>query len=399
VAAGIGGALALIFGGLALAASRNGFATDALDRRRPGGDPLRLTAAVVGLAAAAFFCGYQLNLLYETCRRDLLVPSRGGLALEGRRFDQLLTLHAVLIFAVLLAGVGLAGRSTARHRPGDRLGGLAGLLCAVASAVAVQATFPASVYDRSILPYAFLSLLIGVPAALVLLIASLMLILRRSCREDADLPDFPLCAVCGYNLTGNMSGRCPECGHPLAESLKVRLRSTSMDPSKTAAAARPKAMIWACHGFACFWLMVTLWRHFGVGASALRQLLPQLEFWVLASGPRYAYGLPRAVAILVDVSTAVVLIVAAWGLRRQRGWATGLCFGWLAVVIPLAVWDGALTGCGLVYGVSPGHHWDPLVLRVALTRTAIGAAFPIGLMLWLLRRRPGGGIRFRSSQR
>jgi hypothetical protein len=26
---------------------------------------------------------------------------------------------------------------------------------------------------------------------------------------------FPACQRCGYNLTGNVSGRCPECGNPL----------------------------------------------------------------------------------------------------------------------------------------------------------------------------------------
>lgn len=26
------------------------------------------------------------------------------------------------------------------------------------------------------------------------------------------------CVVCGYNLTGNVSGRCPECGHPIAHA-------------------------------------------------------------------------------------------------------------------------------------------------------------------------------------
>ena len=26
----------------------------------------------------------------------------------------------------------------------------------------------------------------------------------------------PLCRKCGYNLTGNMSGRCPECGQPIS---------------------------------------------------------------------------------------------------------------------------------------------------------------------------------------
>jgi hypothetical protein len=29
-------------------------------------------------------------------------------------------------------------------------------------------------------------------------------------------PEAPRCVNCGYNLTGNVSGRCPECGTPIA---------------------------------------------------------------------------------------------------------------------------------------------------------------------------------------
>jgi hypothetical protein len=31
-------------------------------------------------------------------------------------------------------------------------------------------------------------------------------------RRMARVPDHPVCRACGYNLTGNVSGRCPECG-------------------------------------------------------------------------------------------------------------------------------------------------------------------------------------------
>ena len=36
---------------------------------------------------------------------------------------------------------------------------------------------------------------------------------RTGCRRAAR-PSFPECAKCGYNLTGNESGTCPECGNP-----------------------------------------------------------------------------------------------------------------------------------------------------------------------------------------
>jgi hypothetical protein len=35
---------------------------------------------------------------------------------------------------------------------------------------------------------------------------------RHGRRWEAARGDVPLCTFCGYNLTGNVSGRCPECG-------------------------------------------------------------------------------------------------------------------------------------------------------------------------------------------
>lgn len=35
---------------------------------------------------------------------------------------------------------------------------------------------------------------------------------RRGLREQLSKTGFPICIDCGYDLTGNASGRCPECG-------------------------------------------------------------------------------------------------------------------------------------------------------------------------------------------
>ena len=31
-------------------------------------------------------------------------------------------------------------------------------------------------------------------------------------------PNHPVCPTCSYNLTGNTSGTCPECGHPIPQT-------------------------------------------------------------------------------------------------------------------------------------------------------------------------------------
>jgi hypothetical protein len=50
--------------------------------------------------------------------------------------------------------------------------------------------------------YAFTGLIVG--GAVGLIVAEML-------RGQAKV-NYPVCAVCGYNLTGNVSGVCPECG-------------------------------------------------------------------------------------------------------------------------------------------------------------------------------------------
>ncbi|HKQ47296.1 MAG TPA: hypothetical protein VJZ71_04400 [Phycisphaerae bacterium] len=40
-------------------------------------------------------------------------------------------------------------------------------------------------------------------------------LIRRFLLWKACYMELPLCPRCGYNLTGNTSGRCPECGQPV----------------------------------------------------------------------------------------------------------------------------------------------------------------------------------------
>jgi hypothetical protein len=53
-------------------------------------------------------------------------------------------------------------------------------------------------------------------------------------------PGYPACQKCGYNLTGNVSGVCPECGQGTGE-LK-RLRFASQQPKRRRCRRTPEAM-------------------------------------------------------------------------------------------------------------------------------------------------------------
>jgi ribosomal protein S27AE len=61
--------------------------------------------------------------------------------------------------------------------------------------------------------------------------------LQRKCSRcggrfmaGAPLVREPLCGSCGYNLTGNVSGICPECGWKLTRRMQRRVRRTALRP-------------------------------------------------------------------------------------------------------------------------------------------------------------------------
>lgn len=56
------------------------------------------------------------------------------------------------------------------------------------------------------------------PVGAAAIIAVFVCILRATGRRESlrlRFADFPACGVCHYNLTGNLSGICPECGTPV----------------------------------------------------------------------------------------------------------------------------------------------------------------------------------------
>ncbi|UCE59492.1 MAG: hypothetical protein JSU63_18865 [Phycisphaerales bacterium] len=46
--------------------------------------------------------------------------------------------------------------------------------------------------------------------------------ISRNIRLELVARGMPVCIECGYDLTGNESGVCPECGEPVADELQVR---------------------------------------------------------------------------------------------------------------------------------------------------------------------------------
>ncbi|HEY8668694.1 MAG TPA: hypothetical protein VIL86_18750 [Tepidisphaeraceae bacterium] len=83
------------------------------------------------------------------------------------------------------------------------------LLQAMLGLVTLQRTWPIAYIMHALVDFAIgVYLLQGAP---------LLIALAKWERK----PEHPECAYCGYDLTGNVSGTCPECGKPVPEDTKV----------------------------------------------------------------------------------------------------------------------------------------------------------------------------------
>ena len=60
---------------------------------------------------------------------------------------------------------------------------------------------------------------------------TLALIHRLAIRESGELRPLD-CVECGYDLTANVSGRCPECGKPIPAEQRAHLEKTTSDDAK-----------------------------------------------------------------------------------------------------------------------------------------------------------------------
>ena len=127
----------------------------------------------------------------------------------------------VIILTVLLGYLG------GRHRKWwMTVGGVAGLLISVYVSVFIFSVRGTGA-SQSVLP-ASRSEAIGMLIwyGVLLAIASLVHVVTETRRPPH--PRFPPghCQTCGYSLTGNVSGRCPECGKPaVAEPKVIRLEN------------------------------------------------------------------------------------------------------------------------------------------------------------------------------
>jgi hypothetical protein len=136
---------------------------------------------------------------------------------------------AVLIGVVactFAVGAALGGRSFARDHRRVVLG-YCGFVVALWLIALVEAI--ANVKAVTILALAIL-ILCGIASTMGCLVLAVYLVSEAHLRRRIRLDDPKLCQKCRYNLTGNVSGTCPECGTPLPREQRRYLdRSLTWD--------------------------------------------------------------------------------------------------------------------------------------------------------------------------
>lgn len=377
--------MGLIACGLVLVTTRDDDCARCEGRERAG--RLRDTMGLLALAGIAIFCGNELQSLYDDCPKSLST-GRTVLSVFATQFDHLAAVHVVLVTGIALATIALIRRCMSSWRIGDRLAGLIGLFAAASTIVVMHLTFPASIYQRDVMAYFLFLYVISVPTLLLLAVASLFLLTRpRSIPWADDLVEPPLCMACGYNLTGNASGRCPECGTLLVETLMSRPEPQTLADANHTPARRPTGIAWACCAFGLFWLTITIVRHCDPWANAILQRFQSLETWVLFE----EWGHPPRMYSVLDIGISVAATICAFSLRNRRSWAAQACWIWGAAAILMSIWNAWAFGVGFRYLLNtipiPSKHVDPLAFRAVFERNALAAGFPLFLLLYLAQRR------------
>ena len=69
-------------------------------------------------------------------------------------------------------------------------------------------------FDSSIIQVVRICFIMGAPVIVPTIVSALLLKCIRWIGWLPAVPSYPACNTCGYNLTGNVSGICPECGSP-----------------------------------------------------------------------------------------------------------------------------------------------------------------------------------------
>ncbi|NLX23240.1 MAG: hypothetical protein GXY55_16435 [Phycisphaerae bacterium] len=372
--AGLCCALAFLAAGVALLAP----AWFAHLRPRPGAatSPALRTGILVLLAAfglATVYWPWQVGAFYNKHWTGSFPGS-----IKGQATWDLSGYHGVLLLLVIIAAAAMLRRRFQPYRPGVALSALGGLFAAAACAGTFLLTLPDG-GDEGVLLWLFLAPSMAI-AVLILLIASLILLIYgiRQRRRLAISPR-AICRSCGYDLQGNVSGRCPECGTeipPEPQAAASPWRFSNQPATVTPPVASPPETTWPAILAKCCGVFSLL-----MIAAGLMRMGPFLGFVIMSVLP-FPSAMQTSLSLkvepaVVSVLVAVLLLVGTYGLANRQRWAPAVCVLWAVVHLALGAADLAFLSETL-----DGHFrmWP-----VGAWKAVWGFAWPGFLLVWFSR--------------
>lgn len=373
--AGICCALAVLFAGAAVLSP---YAV--MRARRSGACAAGLACGAAATILAAAYYGWQVGDYYAKHASR----SFPGVSL-GSRGEGLAGYHSLLALTCLMLAGLMIRRRIARHRRGNVAAGVFGFLAAVFAAGTLVITIPRAGNELIMLWIILAPVTAG--GALALVVTSLVLFVRSVRAKEPPEPEAgTLCPACQYDLTGNVSGRCPECGQEVPQSIRDRVApAASMVPEASVIEPTwPTSLAKVCDA----WGVV-------LAVVAILKVTP-LGFFAFSAVPFGGLRLSLMMSVhpaLLDVAAAVLLMVGAHGIGRRKRWGIVVCLVWAAVSASLAVfdvtsmpayWSGALRG---------GFQWTGHHVQTAAWKLVWGFAFPSFLAVWFATERVRRDVR------
>ena len=332
----------------------------------------------------------------------------------GARWSDLRTLasyHVLLILLCLTACFILIRRLVTKSRATVKATCLWALAASIACGITFYITIPRQ-GDEGIVLYFFLAPLLLL-AILLLLLASLtaLVIGWRYNWYSSAASSQPLCPSCDYNLTGNVSGICPECSMPLDNQMrnKVGLPSIEATPSSPRRHVSPRTVGKLLVYLAVFKIMVNFLNPFILGRLpvvgpflalpflALRRWFTEPVAHIILPPPSWRYLADPSCGHFIEsialwsagIFSSVLLVITGILLSRSHrsAWFFGLC--WCTLSITLGAVHLMSTPLGRT-GIPSIDASEILAVVFVLCRVAWELGIPLLVLAYLIRTRATG---------
>lgn len=356
-------AAATVFGpGLA-----ESFSSRRSSKRSFAAGPLPLLGVVLPVIPAVIF-GYWVSGFYE--------KHWSGISPGSVRYgavSELAGYHGLLFVVCLVGALAVIWHLFHARGVGRLVAGASGILAAVLASGAFVMTVPRG-GDEGVILWVIIAPAVML-SALLLLVLSVVLVVRRPRPQPEATFCPPFCEKCSYDLTGNASGRCPECGTPVpadmvvacAESLHEPRSDTELRSSWTTPVGR---LAFAIGGGTVVLTAAHALSGFGFAITVLPGLFP--------------FVLWRVEPSFLGLAMGVAMITAGLALMRRRRWAVMLCVMWSvgSIIITVLNLHHGLTLWGRMPPLRAGS--ERYIEWVAL-HVIWGLAIPAFFLVWFGR--------------